>query len=613
MDKKKKEKPPKPKYNMAQTTAFMIKTAWVSKEKKVLVLSFLSAAFAVITNLLGLYVSPTLISILERGFNINELLFAILFFTVAMMLSSAINSYIESNEIYGRITVRSEIINSLNNKSATTSYPNLFNEKYLELLQKSFDVVSNNAAASEAVWTTLTTLLKNILGFAIYIALLSSVQPILFVIVLITATISYFATKKASNYRYEHREEESDVAHHMYYVTSVATELEYAKDIRIFGLAPWLEDVFNKAQKSYKDFQQKAESRILIVNFLDLVMAFLRNGAAYALLIAMVVNGEIDVAEFLLYFAAVSGFSSWVTGILGGFNTLYKQSLDISTVMETLDYPDVFSVNDGKHIERPETPFEIRLENVSYRYDGAEKDTLSDINLVLRPKEKLAIVGLNGAGKTTLVKILCGFVDPTKGRVLINGEDLKNFNRTDYYKLFSAVFQDFTIIPASIAANVAQTETSIDYEKVSDCIEKAGLTQKVNSLSNGLQTKLNRTVYDDAVLLSGGETQRLMLARALYKNAPFVVLDEPTAALDPIAESELYSKYNELTENKSSIYISHRLASTRFCDRIILIDNAKIAEEGSHDELIAKEGKYAELFEVQSKYYKEEAQNEELR
>jgi len=301
-----------------------------------------------------------------------------------------------------------------------------------------------------------------------------------------------------------------------------------------------------------------------------------------------------------------------VTGILGGFNTLHKQSLDISTVRECLEYDEPFLFEGGAHIEPEQNrKYEIRLESVSFRYPEADKDTLTNINLTLHPGEKLAVVGLNGAGKTTLIKLICGFLDPTKGRVLLDGRDIREYNRRDYYTMFSAVFQNFSLLAGTIAANVAQDSEGIDMERVKGCAEKAGLTGKIESLKDGYETYLNREVYEDAILLSGGETQRLMLARALYKDAPFIVLDEPTAALDPIAESEMYQKYNEMTGGKSSIYISHRLASTRFCDRIIMIMDGGIGEEGTHEELLAKGGKYAELFEVQSKYYREGADEHE--
>ena len=215
-------------------------------------------------------------------------------------------------------------------------------------------------------------------------------------------------------------------------------------------------------------------------------------------------------------------------------------------------------------------------------------------------------MGLNGAGKTTLVKLLCGFYDPTAGRVLLNGTDIREFNRREYYSLFTAVFQKFSVLEVTLAENVAQTAENIDEARVWDCLEKAGLGERVRSMPDGLQTHIGRQVYEDGILLSGGEMQRLMLARALYKNAPVLLLDEPTAALDPIAENDIYQKYAAMTEGRTSVFISHRLASTRFCDRILLIDGGGIAEQGSHESLLALGGKYAELFEVQSKYYREE-------
>lgn len=244
--------------------------------------------------------------------------------------------------------------------------------------------------------------------------------------------------------------------------------------------------------------------------------------------------------------------------------------------------------------------YTIELRDVSFRYD---KEIFSHLNLTIHPGEKLAVVGLNGAGKTTLVKLICGFYDPDEGEVLLNGVDIRVYNRRDYYKLISGVFQDFSLIPASVAVNVAQDRKEIDMEKVKSCIEKAGLKKKVELLPQKYDTLLVRDMYAEAVEFSGGELQRLMLARLLYKDSPIMVLDEPTAALDPIAESDIYQRYNELTEGRSAVFISHRLASTRFCDRIVLIEDGKIAEEGTHEELLGNGKRYTELFEMQSRYY----------
>ena len=591
---------------MWQNSWFMIKLAWSSKEKKVIILSLLSAALAVALNLVNLYVSPTILSAVEKHVSVGELFWMIAGFALALMFVSAASAYMNTNTLFGRISVRAEITNLLNKKAATTSYPNVDDDKFIKLLTKARECAYSSSESAEAIWTTLTMLVTNIAGFLIYVSLLTTVQPLLILLIIVTTLISYFIGNYVNGYGYRHREEEAEYERHMNYLSGRAEDLSAAKDIRIFGLCHWLEELYGKAMSGYTAFHKKAQGVYIWSPIVDLVLTFLRNGIAYAYLISRVIHGGIGVAEFLLYFTAVGGFTEWVSGILKGFSTLYKQSLDITTVRECLEYHEPFRFEGGKSIEAEEgRKYEIRLDDVSLRYPGADQDTLTNINLTLHPGEKLAVVGLNGAGKTTLIKLICGLLDPTGGRVLLDGEDIRNYNRADYYTMFSAVFQDFSLLAGTIATNIAQNYASIDMVRVKECARKAGLHAKIESLTDGYETFLNREVYDGATLLSGGETQCLMLARALYKNAPFIILDEPTAALDPIAESDMYQKYHEVTGGRSSVYISHRLASTRFCDRIIMIDNAGICEEGTHEELLELGGKYAKLYAVQSKYYRE--------
>lgn len=606
-EKPKKEKPPKPKYNMWQNAWWMLKLSWVEKEKKVPILCFLYATLAVSSNLTDLFITPVILGSVERHEPFRTLILTILCFIGLNLLLNAADAYIGCNQQYGKITLRKAIITRLNTKTCTTSYSNLNQKDFQELLTKSFDATNSNDKASESIWYSMQYVYQNILGLCIYLLLMSKLPPSLIAVTLITSLLNYFISKPLNNYSYRHKEELSKIQNRLGYVQNVSKSHSMAKDIRLFGLRPWLEEIHDKAIKAYLAYLMKEQNVLVWSGITDLILAFLRNGVAYAYLIGLVLNGGISISMFLLYFSAVGSFTGWVSGILNSMLTMHRQSVDISIIREALDYPEPFHIRDGEPLlAEPDSPVEIRLEHVSFRYPEAEKDTLTDINLTLHPGEKLAIVGLNGAGKTTLVKLLCGLLDPTEGRILLNGRDIREYNRPDYYRLFSAVFQDFSLLAASVAANVAQSEDDIDMERVRECVAKASLTEKIESLPEGYETKLNREIYLDAVMLSGGETQRLMLARALYKNGAVIVLDEPTAALDPIAESDLYQKYNEMTENRSSIYISHRLASTRFCDRIILISDGRIAEEGTHETLLQRKAAYAELFEVQSRYYREE-------
>ncbi len=601
-ERKKKEKPI---YNMWQNTGWMIRNAWNTR-KSVLFLCIAVAVGGLATSLTELFVAPVILKKVETSAPFSELLWTIVGFALLLMFLAAFNTYLGANTLFGRIEVRSGIIGMIARKYDITSYPNVEDPAVLKKYGKAQDTVSNNRSATEAIWTTVTDLLKNIAGFVIYLLLLSSLKPVLLLVVLATTVMSFFISKRIHEWGYRHRDEESAYLKKINYIRDRAADRKLGKDIRIFHLRPWLEDVWTSTVRLYDDYVARREKIYLWADVADVVLSFLRNGIAYFYLIALALQDGLPASQFLLYFSAVSGFTAWVTGILSGFSTLHTQSLDLSVLREFLDVPELFKFEDGEPLKAEKIPYEIQLKSVRFRYPGADKDTLHDLNLTIHAGEKLAVVGLNGAGKTTLVKLICGFYDPTEGEVLLNGVDIRRYNRRDYYRLFTAVFQQFSVLETTLAENVAQTVEGIDMQRVRDCVEKAGLAQNVATLPQGYDTHIGRAVFEDGVELSGGETQRLMLARALYKGAPIMVLDEPTAALDPIAENDIYLKYHAMTAGCTSVYISHRLASTRFCDRIILLADGKIAEEGTHGSLMKQGGKYAKLFAIQSRYYGKE-------
>ncbi|MCC8195271.1 MAG: ABC transporter ATP-binding protein/permease [Ruminococcus sp.] len=601
----------KPKYGILSCVWFMIKCAWTNGEKKVVILGLLFLLVVTGQSVAGLYISPSIIAVLERNGTASELLITIIGFTLILVFLAMARQYIDTNILYGRITTRSEIINLINTKCAETSYPNLGNEKFQTILNKALPTTYSNSSACEAIWKTICSFLSNLLGLIIYAAILSTANVWILLLVTVTALVGYFVTNKLNSYGYNHREEEAKIDETLSYVRKTASETSFVKDVRIFGIKSWFTELYDKQCLLLEAFHRRCENVYIWGRVADLALSFLRNAVAYAYFIALVLDGSIDVSMFILCFSTVGGFTDWVTGVLGDLTTMHRQCLELSNVLEVINYPEQFKFEDGSDVPVPaDGKYEIVLDHVWFKYPSSDSYTLEDINLTLHAGEKLAVVGLNGAGKTTLVKLIAGMEDPTEGRVLLNGVDIREFNRREYYKVFSAVFQNCILWAGSVAENVAQTDHDIDYDKVNSCIEKAGLTEMVAGFKDGLEEKLNREVYENAVNLSGGQTQRLMLARALYKDAPVIVLDEPTAALDPIAEADLYNKYNDMTAGRSSVYISHRLASTRFCDRIILIGDHKILEEGTHEQLLKQGGKYAELFEVQSKYYREGDINE---
>ena len=599
-------------YNIFQNCAFMVGRAWRDcKSVLAIVLGLIFCGAA--ANLLELFVVPAILEAVERGAGPGAFVRMVLWFTLGMVLVRGLRAYLDANSLFGRIQVRSTLCLDLHMTFCRTSFPHIEDPDYLKRTEEAEKCVTDNNGGGEYIWTTLTELLTNVICFIVYLLLLAQVGPWVAALCIALSAAGYFAGEHIRAWRYRHREEEAALMHKADYVVYRSRDMKLAKDIRIFGIGPWLTELYEKYTRLMQDFYVKAYRQDMWADLLDVVLALLRNGAAYGLLIAMALEGKLTAAAFVLYFTAVSGFTQWVTGIFSGLGELHQQSLDLSAMREFLEEPELFRFEDGKPLPvKEEHLYTLELRDVSFRYPGADHDTLSHVNLTIHPGEKLALVGKNGAGKTTLIKLLCGLYDPTEGQVLLDGEDIRQYNRRDYYKHFSAVFQQFSVLAGTMAENVAQTNSEkVDLPRMWDCLERAGIADKVRELPRKENTHLSREVYLDGIDLSGGQMQRLMLARALYKNAPVVVLDEPTAALDPIAESDLYQKYSGLTGNRTSVYISHRLASTRFCDRILLIENGGIAEEGTHEELLAADGRDAYLFNIQSKYYKEGAMEDE--
>lgn len=599
-----KEKKKKPTYNMWQNTAYFVKAAWDNCPSVLWICLLLAVATAGATVVEMLFV-PVVLGQVEGHVPLPQLLATIGVFTLALLLMWGGKSYLNTNALFGRIEVRTEMSARISRKITGTSYANLLDTKFREYENLAYRTCDGNADAAEAIWTTWTDILTNVLGFVVYLLLLSGLNGWMVTLVVLTTAVGFMVSQHLEGWGYRHREERAASLKTIYYAKDVATKREYAQDIRIFGLRPWLDEVWGSAMRAYQAFLTRRERVYFGVHVVDALLTLLRNGGAYAYLIWMTLTQGLPASQFLLYFAAISGFTQWVKGIMEQVSTLHRQSLELSNLREFLEWPEPFAFEEGAPLPQGLKECEILLDHVSYRYPGAEKDTITDLSFTLHPGEKVAIVGLNGAGKTTLVKLLCGFLDPTEGSVRLNGVDIRTYNRREYYHLFSAVFQEFSVLDTSVAVNVAQRVEDIDRARVAECLDKAGLTQAVEALPRGMDTPVTRNVFEDGVELSGGQMQRLMLARALYRDAPVVVLDEPTAALDPLAEHDIYMKYNSMTQGKSSLFISHRLASTRFCDRILYLEHGRIAEEGTHQSLLDLGGGYAKLFEVQSRYYQE--------
>jgi ATP-binding cassette subfamily B protein len=315
-------------------------------------------------------------------------------------------------------------------------------------------------------------------------------------------------------------------------------------------------------------------------------------------------GGAFGIGAVTQYLTAITKLYGSVSSLIETAGSMRNNASFLKIIFEFLDIPNRMyqgSLSVEKRIDRD---YEVEFRNVSFKYPASTTYALRNVSMKFRIGERLAVVGMNGSGKTTFIKLLCRLYDPTEGEILLNGINIRKYNYAQYMDVFSVVFQDFKLFAYELGQNVA-TKVNYDKDKTKSCLISAGFEERLNELNEGLNTYLYKDFSKQGVDVSGGEAQKIALARALYKDAPFIVLDEPTAALDPIAESEVYSNFDKLVGDKTSIYISHRLSSCRFCDDIAVFDNGRIVQQGSHEKLVCDEnGKYHELWYAQAQYYK---------
>ena len=473
------------------------------------------------------------------------------------------------------------------------------------------EVADLKSRADEAIWMNngiqpLTDIVKNffgmienILGYLFFGTVISLVNPWLVPLLTLSPLVQICAGRIYNRWDLKTRAARSANDTQLWYALNLPDDFAAGKDIRIYSMAGWLREIVKELNDTKMNWSRETVRHAVWTWLPELFVILVRDGGAYTILIRMYLRGGMTVDRFVLCFAAISSFAAWIDGLIKCFNGMRAVTNSICDFRDYISYPDPQGAVRAYARNHMAKAPEIRFENVTYRYPGAEEDTVKNLSFVIRSGEKLALVGLNGAGKTTLVKLLCGLYRPSSGRILIDGVPQTDFEMNDYYKLIAPVFQDVRTAFFSLAETVSgQGLEDTDTALAEKCMREAMLGEKIDALPGGVLTRLDKRLNRDGTELSGGEKQKLILARALYKSAPILVLDEPTAALDPVAESNIYQEYHKMCENKTSLFISHRLASTAFCDRILLLEGGRIAEEGSHGELLKRGGKYAELFNI---------------
>lgn len=542
------------------------------------------------------------------GRDITPLLWLVAGTTAVEFVMMWLNTLSAKKLRIGFLVTRNSLVQERIAKTMTMQYEQLEDPDMLDRLQKA-------KRAVEGEWMGIGALMSNMWSTAVQLVAVITAVGIIFTfngwLVLIIAVLSFIQFEYFDYIRVKDKEVMWDaMAPHwrkMNYMQEVSTDFTYAKDIRLYGMKKWLlgkyKDINNIELKHW------IQSRVYWSwnTWFSQGVALVRNVIIYGWLIYDMLFNGMSIGDFTLYTGSAITFSMYVSQFLQSLGGMREHSA------KTDDFRSYMDIKNADELQEKHTPipkadgYTFEFRNVSFRYKGQETYALKNLNLTFSAGQRLAVVGLNGAGKSTFIKLLLRLYDVTEGQILCNGIDIREFDRNEYFKLFSPAFQEVEVFAFPLCENVSmQLTENTDKQKAEKFLRAAGMGDKLDKLPKGIDTQMLKVLYDDGVDLSGGEKQKMALARALYKNAPVVVLDEPTAALDALAEYRLYQSFDGMIGEKSAVYISHRLSSTRFCDTIAMFKGGEMVEYGTHDELLKKDGAYAEMFRVQAQYYIED-------
>jgi len=486
-------------------------------------------------------------------------------------------------------------------------YAYMENPETLNKFNLAKHAVSNYCTGMEGMMREIFIFLFSVFTIAGYVSILATLNIFIVLALILTTVISYLIKQKIAKINISKREELENCDRKTGYYSGVMSDFSCGKEIRIYNIKKFLTDKYNLFNETGIAIRKQIISRRSKWAFLLNIVNLIKGIICYGYLLLTTLAGSIKIGSFFMYFGALNGFTGWIEDITESLAQLREITIQVDDYRNFINISDI-NKNNANESKEIKSVNKIEFKNVWFKYPGTENYILKNINLCLNTNDKLAVVGKNGGGKTTLVKLLCGLYEPDEGEILYNGINLRDLNRADYVKQLAVIFQTINIFAFSVKANVALcNKNNINDEKVLNSLKSADVEYILSKSHNGLDMSLLKILDDEGIELSGGENQKIALARAVYKGGSVIILDEPTSHLDALAEKRIYDNYLEIAGNKISVFISHRLASAKFCDNIIMIEDGEIVETGSHDFLIEQNGKYAEMFNIQSAYYKSEA------
>lgn len=535
----------------------------------------------------------------------------IIYFIVAAILAMALNyikSYIETR----MMRIRLLYLGDLSHKLQSMDYCHHEDAKFFEKYEKGMNAGNNNANGIEGLYYKIAQTPAKFLTMIGMVLMTGYLSPILLVSLVVHVLVLMWTSKLTHDYEYSKKEELSKARRRTGYYERTTQDFSYGKDIRIFNLRERIMTNYQQEINAYTTLFAKIRNREFLLGLAGIVTLLISNLLTYGILLQNILDGGMEVSTFTMYVTMITSLMALMIECGQDLTFIWNEGEYVDDFYKLLDAPlvcegektkaDVFA---GKYADKS---LEIVFDHVTFRYPGTEKNIFTDLNFTIHAGERLAIVGVNGAGKSTLVKLMTGLFAPTEGHIYINGVDIAELKKQELYDLYSVVFQDVNVLAFTLRENVSCKAENVDDTCVQTALEKVGLWEKVQGFEKGLDQMMLKVIDEDGTDFSGGERQKLSIARGLYKDAPMVIMDEPTAALDALAEAEIYENFSTLVEGKTAVYISHRLASTRFCDKIALFDADGLAEYGNHEELMEQKGKYYDMFVIQGKYYQEEVE-----
>lgn len=583
----------------------------VKYEKRFPLLLSALIAMKLLLPLLSTLLPAAAVAALTRGGGMGRYLAAIGGLMALYAGAAFLRDWLENRNVILRDNFRQEAcVAGLMKKAMTMDYSLLESAEGQRELAAAKNMAGNPMAGgvNELVYI-MEPWLRNLLGILLYGAAAAVLDwRILLVLAGMTAA-NCAAASLVRRYEVQTQKERAQGYRERDYLVRQSDNPANGKDVRLYRMESWFMDSLHTAFQRLWVYRRKRERRRRLGLVSDTLFLALRDILAYTVLVSAFLSGEMDAAGFTFSLGVLSTLTMWLSEFIQTHDNLLYYSIGFNHYRNFMDREDGVPPGGDATPDAVRRPPKVELRDVTFTYPEAKAPAIDHLSLTLEPGEKVALVGLNGAGKTTLVKLLSGLYRPDSGEILIDGVPAEQFDPKAYWELVGTVFQDVSLLPFTIGENVAGRE-QYDRDRVWDALDKAGLREAVGALPKGLDASLTQQMEKDGVDLSGGQRQRLAFARALLKDAPLLILDEPTAALDPLAEADLYRKYAQETADKTSVFISHRLGSTQFCRRVVYMEGGRITEMGSHQELLARGGAYAKLFEVQSSWYKDKKEGQ---